>query len=121
MLICYKGAGAGAKCDHQRIGVRARVRANIDLDVRGACVRRKKPSQPTPWTIFNSSHYSKDKSSKGPLSSTTISDSFYSLMDQDLIVKWWEEIWQRSSHDNTFLSEFDPSPYSYEDTSFIGT
>ena len=36
----YKGAGA--KCDHQRIGVRARVRANIDLDVRGACVRRKK-------------------------------------------------------------------------------
>ena len=26
----YKGAGA--KCDHQRIGVRARVRANLDLD-----------------------------------------------------------------------------------------
>ena len=40
--------GAGAKCDQQRIGVRARVRANLDLDVRGACVRRKKPSQPTP-------------------------------------------------------------------------
>ena len=40
--------GAGAKCDHQRIGVRARVRADLDLDVRGACVRRKKPSQPTP-------------------------------------------------------------------------
>ena len=73
------------------------------------------------YCVFNSSHYSKDKSSRGRLSSTTISDSFYSLMDQDLIVKWWEEIWQRSSHDNTFLSEFDPSPYSYEDTSFIGT
>ena len=46
----YKGAGA--KCDHQRIGVCARVRANLDLDVRGACVRRKKPSQPTPWTMI---------------------------------------------------------------------
>ena len=44
----YKGAGAGAKCDHQRIGVRARVRANLELDVRGACVRRKKSSQLTP-------------------------------------------------------------------------
>ena len=33
----YKSAGVGAKCDHQRIGVRARVRANLDLDVRGAC------------------------------------------------------------------------------------
>ena len=43
-----KGAGAGAKCDHQRIGVRTRVRANLDLDVRGACVRRKKRSQPMP-------------------------------------------------------------------------
>ena len=48
MLICYKGAGAGAKFDHQRIGVRARVRANLDLDVRGACVRRKKRLQPMP-------------------------------------------------------------------------
>ena len=38
----YKGGGAGAKCDHQRIGVRARVSANLDLDVRGACVRCKK-------------------------------------------------------------------------------
>ena len=44
----YKSAGAGAKCDHQRIGVRARVRAKLDLDVRGACVRRKKRSQLTP-------------------------------------------------------------------------
>jgi hypothetical protein len=42
----YKGAGA--KCDHQRIGVHARVRANLDLDVQGACVRRKKRSQLTP-------------------------------------------------------------------------
>ena len=47
----YKGAGA--KCDHQRIGVRARVRANLDLDVRGACVRRKKRSQLTPWKYFS--------------------------------------------------------------------
>ena len=45
----YKGAGAGVKCDHQRIGVRTRVRAVLDLDVRGACVRRKNPSQLTPW------------------------------------------------------------------------
>ena len=44
-----KYIGAGAKCDHQRIGVRARVRANPDLDVRGACVRPKKRSQLTPW------------------------------------------------------------------------
>ena len=44
----YKGAGSVAKCDHRRIGVRARVRANLDLDVRGACVRRKKQSQLTP-------------------------------------------------------------------------
>ena len=51
----YKGAGAGAKCDHQRIGVRARVRANLDLDVRGACVRRKKRSQLTP--LINSENY----------------------------------------------------------------
>jgi hypothetical protein len=48
-MVFTKGAGAGAKCDHQRIGVRARVRANINLDVRGACVRRKKRSQLTPW------------------------------------------------------------------------
>jgi hypothetical protein len=46
-MLFTKGAGAGAKCDHQRIGVRARVRANQDLDVRGACVRRKKRSQLT--------------------------------------------------------------------------
>ena len=46
--LWYIGACAGVKCDHQRIGVRARVRANLDLDVRGACVRRKKRSQLTP-------------------------------------------------------------------------
>ena len=59
----YKGAGAGAKCDHQRIGVRARVRANLDLDVRGACVRRKKPSQLTPCLFVqnqpNVNHFGK--------------------------------------------------------------
>ena len=47
----YKGAGA--KCDHQRNGVRARVRANLDLDVRGACVRRKKRSQLTPCYLMH--------------------------------------------------------------------
>ena len=40
---------AGAKCDDQRIGVHACVRANLDLDVQGACVRLKKRSQLTPW------------------------------------------------------------------------
>ena len=44
----YEGSCAGAKCDHQRIGVRARVRANLNLDVRGACARPKKGSQPMP-------------------------------------------------------------------------
>ena len=29
----YKGAGVCAKCDYQRIGVRAHVRANLNLDV----------------------------------------------------------------------------------------
>ena len=29
-----------------------RVRANLDLDVRGACVQRKKRSQLTPWTVY---------------------------------------------------------------------
>jgi hypothetical protein len=37
----YKGAGA--KCDHQRIGVR--VRANLDLEVWSACTKQ---SQLTP-------------------------------------------------------------------------
>ena len=48
--------GAGAKCDQQRIGVRALVRANLDLDVRGACVRRKKQSQLTPCSILHQSY-----------------------------------------------------------------
>ena len=50
-MVFTKGVSAGAKCDQQRIGVRARVRANLDLDVRGACVRRKKRSQLTPCSI----------------------------------------------------------------------
>ena len=32
-------AGAGAKCDHFKLGVCTRVRAHLNLDVRGACVR----------------------------------------------------------------------------------
>ena len=40
-MVFTKGAGVGAKCDQQRIGVRAHVHANLDLE-------RKKPSQPTP-------------------------------------------------------------------------
>ena len=41
-------AGAGAKCDHCKLGVRTRVHAHLNLDVRGACVRPKKRSQLTP-------------------------------------------------------------------------
>ena len=45
---CFtKSVGAGAKCDH--LGVRTRVRAHLNLDVRGAFVRPKKRSQLTPW------------------------------------------------------------------------
>ena len=43
-----ESAGAGAKCDHFKLGVRTRVRAHPNLDVRGACVRPKKGSQLTP-------------------------------------------------------------------------
>ena len=42
-------AGAGAKCDHFKLEVRTHVRANLNLEVRGACVRPKKGSQLTPW------------------------------------------------------------------------
>jgi len=45
-----KGAGAGAKCDHLKLEVRTRVRAYLNLDVRGACVRPQKRSQLTRWT-----------------------------------------------------------------------
>ena len=48
-LHISKGASAGAKCDHHKMKVHARVRAHLHLDVRGACVRRKKRSQPTLW------------------------------------------------------------------------
>ena len=37
-----KSAGAGVKCDHFKLGVRTRVRAHLNLDVRGECVRPKK-------------------------------------------------------------------------------
>ena len=47
-----KGARAGAKCDHHKMKVRTRVRAHWNLDVRGACVRRKKRSQPMPCQIY---------------------------------------------------------------------
>ena len=40
--------GAGAKCDHLKLGVRTRVSAHLNLDVRGACVQPKKRSQPMP-------------------------------------------------------------------------
>ena len=32
-----KSAGASAKCDNFKLGVRTRVRAYLNLDVRGAC------------------------------------------------------------------------------------
>ena len=44
-----KGAGAGAKCDHLKLKVRTCVRAHLNLDVRGTCVRPRKGSQLTPW------------------------------------------------------------------------
>ena len=46
-----KSAGAGVKCDHLKLGVRTRVRADLNLDVRGACVRPKKRSQLTPCLL----------------------------------------------------------------------
>ena len=42
-------AGAGAKCDLLKLGLRTRVREHINLDVRDACVQPKKRSQLTPW------------------------------------------------------------------------
>ena len=44
----YFTKSTGAKCDHLKLGVRTRVRADLNLDVRGACVRPKKRSQLTP-------------------------------------------------------------------------
>ena len=44
--------GAGAKCDHLKLGVRTGVRAHLNLDVRGACVRPKKWSQLAPWAYI---------------------------------------------------------------------
>ena len=44
----FKSAGAGAKCDHLKFEVRTHVRAHLNLEVRGACVRPKKQSQLTP-------------------------------------------------------------------------
>jgi hypothetical protein len=52
----YKGAGA--KCDHRRIGVRARVHANLNLDMRGACVRATQKTVATHTLPFcNTSRY----------------------------------------------------------------
>ena len=51
-----KSAGAGAKCDHFKLGVRTRVRAHLNLDVRGACVRPKKRSQLTPCLLLSMSN-----------------------------------------------------------------
>ena len=53
-LIYRKCAGAGAKCDPFKLEVRTRVRAVLNLDVRGACVRPKKRSQLTPWYKYHS-------------------------------------------------------------------
>ena len=47
-----KGAGAGANCDHFKLQVRTPVHANLNLDVRTACVRPKKRSQLTPNDCF---------------------------------------------------------------------
>ena len=42
-IWCFtKGASAGAKCDHFKLEVRTRVRAHLNLNVQGVCVRPKK-------------------------------------------------------------------------------
>ena len=46
-----ESAGAGAKCDHFKLDVRTCVRAHLNLDVQGACVRPKKRSQLTPCIL----------------------------------------------------------------------
>ena len=51
-----KVAGAGAKCDHFKLEVRTRVRAHLNLDLRGACVRPKKRSQLTPCLLLSMSN-----------------------------------------------------------------
>ena len=48
-----ESAGAGAKGDHFKLGVRTRVRADLNLDVRGACVQPKKRSQLTPCKVIS--------------------------------------------------------------------
>ena len=53
MILSKKGARAGAKCDHHKMKVRTRVRAHWSLDVRGACVRHKKRSQPMPCCLVS--------------------------------------------------------------------
>ena len=47
----YFTKSAGAKCDHLKLGVRTHVRAALNLDMRGACVRPKKRSQLTPCSL----------------------------------------------------------------------
>ena len=44
---------ADAKCDYFKWEVRTRVRAHLNFDVRGACVRPKKRSQLTPWLLVS--------------------------------------------------------------------
>ena len=46
-----ESAGAGAKCDHFKLGVRTHVRAHLNLDVRGACVRATQKTVAT-HTLF---------------------------------------------------------------------
>ena len=45
LLKFTKSAGAGVKCNQFKLGVRTRVRAHLNSDVRGACVGPKKRSQ----------------------------------------------------------------------------
>ena len=54
MKTFTKGAGGGVKCDHSKLGVCARVRAHLNLDVQGACVPPKTWSQLTPCFFDNS-------------------------------------------------------------------
>ena len=60
--IFTKSAGADEKCNHQRIGVRTRLHANLDLELRGVWLQCKKRSQPTLKVLWSCSPGTKEVS-----------------------------------------------------------
>ena len=44
-ICCWFRKSAGVKCDHLKLEMRTHVRAHLNLDMRGACVRPKKRLQ----------------------------------------------------------------------------